>query len=125
MALDRAEAVGPASQKKSLHAAEQERERVQAQRQFWQRESRYIDPAQLVFVDESGITTEMTRRYGRALHGARVEGVKGLFDQFVRVMEVAGFNGARLRAASAPAYAFQGSFSGLLSRLPWTPHYTL
>jgi hypothetical protein len=26
-----------------------------------------IDPAQLVFVDESGVTTEMTRRYGRAL----------------------------------------------------------
>ena len=73
MALDRAEAVGPASQKKSLHAAEQDSERVQAQRQFWQRESRYINPAQLVFVDESGITTEMTRRYGRALHGARVD----------------------------------------------------
>jgi transposase len=27
----------------------------------------------LVFVDESGITTEMSRRYGRAAHGARVD----------------------------------------------------
>jgi transposase len=28
---------------------------------------------QLVFVDESGVTTEMTRRYGRALYGARID----------------------------------------------------
>jgi transposase len=32
-----------------------------------------MDPAQLIFVDESGVTTEMTWHYGRALHGARVE----------------------------------------------------
>lgn len=31
-----------------------------------------IDPERLVFLDESGVTTEMTRRYGRALGGARV-----------------------------------------------------
>jgi len=48
-------------------------ERVKAQRRFWQQEAQHIDPAQLIFVDESGVTTEMTRRYGRALNGARVE----------------------------------------------------
>ena len=68
-----AEADGSASQKKSLHTAEQDSDRVKAQRQFWQREAGQIDPAQLVFVDESGVTTDLTRRYGRALHGARVE----------------------------------------------------
>jgi transposase len=31
-----------------------------------------MDPARLVFLDESGVTTEMTRRYGRALRGERV-----------------------------------------------------
>ena len=31
-----------------------------------------IDPRQLVVVDESGATTEMTRRYGRAPRGERV-----------------------------------------------------
>ena len=31
-----------------------------------------IDPTQLVFVDESGATTEMTRRYGRAPSGERI-----------------------------------------------------
>jgi transposase len=71
--LGSTEADGTASQKKSLHAAEQDSERVKAQRQFWQQEARKIDPAQLIFVDESGVTTEMTRRYGRALNGARVE----------------------------------------------------
>ena len=31
-----------------------------------------MDPAWLVFLDESGVTTEMTRRYGRAPRGERV-----------------------------------------------------
>lgn len=31
-----------------------------------------IDPSRLVFLDESGVTTEMTRRYGRAGRGERV-----------------------------------------------------
>jgi hypothetical protein len=31
-----------------------------------------VDPAWLVFLDESGVTTEMTRRYGRAPRGERV-----------------------------------------------------
>lgn len=31
-----------------------------------------VDPRQLVVVDESGVTTEMTRRYGRAPRGERV-----------------------------------------------------
>ena len=35
-----------------------------------------IDPEKLIFLDESGIATEMTRRYGRARRGQRVrEGV--------------------------------------------------
>lgn len=32
-----------------------------------------IDAERLIFLDESGVTTEMTRRYGRALGGARVQ----------------------------------------------------
>ena len=31
-----------------------------------------MDAAQLIFLDESGVTTEMTRRYGRTLGGQRV-----------------------------------------------------
>jgi hypothetical protein len=73
MALDDPETDRPASQKESLRADEQDSERVLAQRRCWQNEARRIDPSQLVFVDESGITTEMTRRYGRTLLGARVD----------------------------------------------------
>ena len=37
-----------------------------------------IDPQRLVFLDESGVTTEMTRRYGRGPRGERVcEGAPG------------------------------------------------
>lgn len=32
-----------------------------------------MDPERLVFLDESGVTTEMTRRYGRAMGGERVD----------------------------------------------------
>ncbi|HEY7679734.1 MAG TPA: transposase, partial [Terriglobia bacterium] len=33
---------------------------------------REIEPERLVFLDESGATTEMTRRYGRAPRGERI-----------------------------------------------------
>ena len=63
---------GTAAQKKSLHAQEQERPEVQARRQLWWQTLKQIDPRHLVFLDESGVTTEMTRRYGRAPRGERV-----------------------------------------------------
>ncbi|MBI2819835.1 MAG: IS630 family transposase [Acidobacteria bacterium] len=67
-----AAAVGPAAKKKSLRAQEQDPPENQARREAWQEQSRLIDPRQWVFVDESGATTEMTRRYGRAPRGERV-----------------------------------------------------
>lgn len=41
-------------------------------RRRWREETGGIDPEKLIFLDESGVTTEMTRRYGRALRGERV-----------------------------------------------------
>jgi len=67
---------GIASEKKSLHAQEQDRPEVQARREFWWQTLKGLDARRLVFLDESGVTTEMTRRYGRAPRGERVgEGV--------------------------------------------------
>jgi transposase len=43
-------------------------------RAAWQETLKQIDPARLVFIDESGATCAMTRRYGRAEPGVRVEG---------------------------------------------------
>ena len=58
--------------KKTLHAAEQDSAAAQQKRQNWWQEVRAIDPARLVFVDESGANTSMTRRYGRSAPGQRV-----------------------------------------------------
>jgi transposase len=45
-----------------------------AEREAWRREFAAIDPAKLVFVDESGASTAMDRAYGRAPSGVRVDG---------------------------------------------------
>jgi transposase len=45
---------------------------VQAQRIWWQVEMLGIDPRRLVFIDETGANTKMSRRYGRARRGQRV-----------------------------------------------------
>jgi hypothetical protein len=42
------------------------------QRSVWRQETDQIDPSKLIFLDESGVATEMTRRCGRALRGDRV-----------------------------------------------------
>ena len=58
--------------KKTLAAQEQQSPRVQAQRRAFQKKLATVDPAHLVFVDENGATTAMTRTYGRAPQGQRV-----------------------------------------------------
>jgi transposase len=55
-----------------LHAAEQNREDVKARREEWKSAQPGMDTARLVFLDETGINTGMTRLYGRGTHGARV-----------------------------------------------------
>lgn len=44
----------------------------QIQRSRWREETGQVEAARLIFLDESGVTTEMTRRYGRAPAGERV-----------------------------------------------------
>ena len=76
--VDRAEGHGSAIKKKSLHASEQDTAAGQLARSIWRQETSRIDPSKLIFLDESGVTTEMTRRYGRAFDGERVrEGTPG------------------------------------------------
>jgi transposase len=47
---------------------------LKAQRAAWRGEFAAIDPARLVFVDESGASTAMDRTHGRAPSGVRVDG---------------------------------------------------
>lgn len=48
-----------------------EREDIIRSRNEWQEFQSVIDPSHLVFLDESGLKTNMTRLYGRAHKGAR------------------------------------------------------
>ena len=65
-----AAAGGRAAQKKSLIAAE----RDEAARAAWRTEAATLDPADLVFVDETSTHTAMTRRRARAPRGERAVG---------------------------------------------------
>ena len=47
---------------------------MKAERAAWREEFAAVDPARLVFVDESGASTAMDRTYGRAPSGVRVDG---------------------------------------------------
>jgi transposase len=62
-------------QKKVVRAAEQDRADVRAKREAWAERVPGLDPAKLVFIDETGANTKMTRRYGRAPVGQRLVGV--------------------------------------------------
>lgn len=55
-----------------MHAAEQARPDVARKRERWHRYQGRIDPARLVFVDETWAKTNMTRTHGRALRGQRL-----------------------------------------------------
>ena len=58
-------------QKKTAHAAEQERRDVKAAREIWFEGQLDLDPEKLVFIDETGATTKMARLRGRATRGER------------------------------------------------------
>jgi len=57
-----------------LHATEQDRADIAAARREWRDNQPTLDPARLVFIDETWIKTNMTRPMGRAERGKRVVG---------------------------------------------------
>jgi transposase len=57
--------------KKSAHALEQERPDILMRRQAWFDGQLDLDPAKLVFIDETGLSTKMARLRGRAPRGER------------------------------------------------------
>jgi len=61
-----------ASQKKSLHAQERDTEANRQRREQFLEKIRSIPPEKLKFLDESGVTTQMTRAWGRAPGGERI-----------------------------------------------------
>ena len=61
-----------AAQKKSLHASERDTEANRHQRAEHIERIRQTPPEKLIYVDESGVTTSMTRLRGRGLGGKRL-----------------------------------------------------
>jgi len=59
--------------KKSLHAVERDTEANRERREQFAAHIRSIPPERLIFLDESGVTTSMTRLYARAVGGRRVQ----------------------------------------------------
>src|SRR5271165_5234501 len=60
--------------KKSLQAAERQRADVARARRRWMREQGMLDPARLLFIDETAVSTNLVRLNGRAPRGERVVG---------------------------------------------------
>lgn len=58
--------------KKNLKASEQDRADVKQRREQWSAQQGSLDFTRLVFLDESGAKTNMTRLRGRALEGQRL-----------------------------------------------------
>ena len=55
-----------------MRAAEQDRPDVAQDRRRWRVWQRYMDPTRFVFLDETGASTNMVRRYGRCARGERL-----------------------------------------------------
>lgn len=55
-----------------LHATERDTEANRQRREVFVEQLRSIPPERLVFLDESGVSTQMTKRYGRAQRGRRI-----------------------------------------------------
>jgi transposase len=66
--------LGLTYKEKTLHAEERKRPDVRAKRYRFRKKVREIDPKRLVFVDETGITTDMTPTHGWAPRGERAIG---------------------------------------------------
>src|SRR6266581_5279484 len=58
--------------KKSLHATEQDRDDVRTARANWKQQQQQLDPKKLIFIDETGTSTNMTRLRGRCPRGKRL-----------------------------------------------------
>src|SRR5438067_9529579 len=58
--------------KKTVHADEQRRPDVAAERRRWRDWLPLRDVRQYVFIDECGVTTDLLRRYGRSPRGVRL-----------------------------------------------------
>jgi transposase len=60
--------------KKTAHASEQDRPDVKRAREVWRDNQRTLSPEHLIFLDETGVSTNMARLRGRCARGERLIG---------------------------------------------------
>src|SRR4051794_30102699 len=94
-------------QKKTLHAAEQERPDVAQARRVFIRRQPALDPNRLVFIDETWAATNMTRRCGRCARGLRLRASVPHGHWKVTTLVA----GLRTAGISVP-YVFEGAING-------------
>jgi len=94
--------------KKVLHAAEQDRPDVVAARKGLKAEQPTLKASRLVFIDETAVTTKMTRLYGRAPVGARL--VAKVPHSHWKALTLVG--ALRVDGMTAP-YVLNGAMDGL------------
>lgn len=86
---------GLTSKKKTQHADERDRPDVRQKRRSFRRRVQRVEPKRLVFVDETGVTTAMTRAYGWAPRGERAVGSAPGSWESLTVIAALGMGGVR------------------------------
>jgi transposase len=69
--LELSRSLWPDVRKKTAHATEQERPDVKQKREAWCDGQLDLDPARLIFIDETWASTNMARTRGRAMKGVQ------------------------------------------------------
>jgi hypothetical protein len=95
-----------------LHAAEQDRPDVAAERAALKAEQPKLDALRLIFIDETAVTTKMVRHYGRSPCGERLVASvpHGHWKTLTLVAAL------RIDSLTAP-YVIDGAMDGLVPRL--------
>ena len=86
---------GLTCKKKTQHADERDRPDVQEKRRSFRRKVKRVDSQRLVFVDETGVTTAMTRAYAWAPRGERAHGSAPGSWESLTVIAALGLDGVR------------------------------
>lgn len=105
--------------KKSLHPSERDDPKVQAKRRRYRAQVGQIKPKRLVFVDETGVNTSMTRSHAWAPRGERAKGSAPTSWSATTVIAAVGLDGVKaplVFSGATDTTAFQEYVDQVLAR---------
>jgi DDE superfamily endonuclease len=98
------------TKKKTQHATARDTDDIQRPRHVYQEKMRQLETKDFVFVDDTGVNIAMTRRYGRAPKGVRVQGAapvnKGKNVTVLGALSLPGITAAMTREGSTDTPVF-------------------